>query len=710
MASFILYTAIMINVSSNCCSGRQYRAIFLCTSEPVLEDGSTANPTKSICDRSVFNTVITRAQSLVVAVGNPFRLFGIEEKCTNGAGCWKEYVRNCMQCRSLEVIAERDGSALNVLQEVVFKSLNKQLKAIEPVVGSGDSILEAYNAKLRSKSHNKWAKIALQSFDGDRGWTVWTEENPAAKMVKDSPVKTDSDGLLCHLEQKTYRKCIAQPLDPTLKEIILQGVNNRRCAFDQAIVKVQTMHEGSTGEQYGRVTDVVEQGDGKQFVCRVDQYNAIFFHPVDRKSPKIVNLPQLARTLIRLEYPDKVNREQLQSGRHDVICFDPESVKQDEVPKVQESIPLDIAVHLLFVVWPINWDKEHRWPLGVVVGAIPKGETFFHAERLLRVQYQIDDPEPEFYDNAAEDSAASLSTLPTVEQPHWEGAITIDPEGAINLDDALTLTELEITEDGSTLLEFGVHIANVGRYLPRKSELHEMILEKCTSVYGRCQGEFRFQPMLPKTFSSKLSLDPLSARFSISVTSKVIRAKDGNLHFLEEEGVDVHFSEDTVHSLLKITYEEAETLLSFCDSCSIGEGSLHKRVLEYNKHFAEQNQLTCQERLNLLGRIAHSLRKKRLGQAGIACSLNDSDTERHPQAHFLVSELMIWANACVAKKLCESRLPAVLLRVQPPPNQQKIEVIQEEFSSVIASTPLVRIGVLCTFTQIIRACTTLARG
>ena len=675
----------------NCFSGRQYRAVFLCTSEPVLENGCTANPTKSICDKSVFNTVITRAQSLVVAVGNPFRLFHIEERCANGAACWKEYVRNCMQCQSLDVIAERDRSALSSLQEVVFESLSKQLKAREPVVNSGDSILEAYNAELSKKSHNKRAKIALRSFGGDRGWTVWTEENPQKKEIKDSPKKINSDGLLCRLEQKTYRKCIAQPLDSTLKEIILQGVNNRRCAFDQATVKVQTLHEGSSGEQYGRVTDVVEQGEAKQFVCRVDQYNAIFFFPVDGKSPKIVNLPQLSRTLMRLECPDDISRDQLESGRHDVMCFDPETVKQGKVPKVQESIPLDIAVHLLFVVWPINWDKEHRWPLGVVVGAIPKGETFFHAERLLRVQYQIDDPDPNFDGSPAEDSATNMSSLPTVGHPHWEGAITIDPEGAINLDDALTLTEVEITEDGSTLLEYGVHIANVGRYLPRRSELDERILEKCTSVYGRCQGEFKFQPMLPKEFSSKLSLDPVSARFCISVTSKVTRSIDGNLQLLEES-VGVHISEDTVRSMLKITYKEAEILLRISDGYSIEEDNLPTRVKEYNQIAAEQNQLTCQERLNLLGRIAQSLHSKRLGQAGIACPLSDYDTERHPQAHFLVSELMIWANACVAKKLLESHLPAVLLRVQPPPNQQKIEMILEEFSSVIASTSLVRIS------------------
>ena len=64
-------------------------------------EGKTANPTKSICDKFVFNTVITRAQSLVVAVGNPYRLFKIEDQCPNGKGCWKEYVRHCLKRRTV---------------------------------------------------------------------------------------------------------------------------------------------------------------------------------------------------------------------------------------------------------------------------------------------------------------------------------------------------------------------------------------------------------------------------------------------------------------------------------------------------------------------------------------------------------------------------------------------------------------------------------
>ena len=124
--------------------GREYRAVFLCTSEPVLEDGSTANPTKSICDKFVFNTVITRAQSLVVAVGNPYRLFDIEEKNPNGAGCWKEYVTQCFKKYTVK------GSNLKKLQKVLHTSPDVPEEEAE------DPILDSYSeirAHLPLKMH-----------------------------------------------------------------------------------------------------------------------------------------------------------------------------------------------------------------------------------------------------------------------------------------------------------------------------------------------------------------------------------------------------------------------------------------------------------------------------------------------------------------------------------------------------------------------------
>ena len=52
-------------------------------------------------------------------------------------------------------------------------------------------------------------------------------------------------------------------------------------------------------DRCGQVIEVTEQGPQQQFVCSVDGHNSIFFCPIDRKSPKLVNLPGLSREMLK---------------------------------------------------------------------------------------------------------------------------------------------------------------------------------------------------------------------------------------------------------------------------------------------------------------------------------------------------------------------------------------------------------------------------
>ena len=81
-------------------AGEEFRACFISTTEPTWKDGSSRNPTKGICDPYVFNTALTRAQSLVVAMGNPFLLLKMERHMVQkypriGKG-WSTYIRECL--------------------------------------------------------------------------------------------------------------------------------------------------------------------------------------------------------------------------------------------------------------------------------------------------------------------------------------------------------------------------------------------------------------------------------------------------------------------------------------------------------------------------------------------------------------------------------------------------------------------------------------
>lgn len=74
--------------------------MFLSTTEPTKKDGSTLDPTKSICDPFVFNTVISRARLVIVSVGNPFTLLRKESHMVRKYGdrgrCWSNYLKLCL--------------------------------------------------------------------------------------------------------------------------------------------------------------------------------------------------------------------------------------------------------------------------------------------------------------------------------------------------------------------------------------------------------------------------------------------------------------------------------------------------------------------------------------------------------------------------------------------------------------------------------------
>ena len=79
--------------------------LFLSTYEATDKDGSTRNPTKSIADPYVVNTVVTRARSLVVSVGNPYMLLNMEKhmckKYGEKAKYWSNYIKRCLEQNSI---------------------------------------------------------------------------------------------------------------------------------------------------------------------------------------------------------------------------------------------------------------------------------------------------------------------------------------------------------------------------------------------------------------------------------------------------------------------------------------------------------------------------------------------------------------------------------------------------------------------------------
>ena len=114
-------------------TGQEFQAVFLSTTEPVSEDGNTLNPTKSPCDRYIFNTVLTRAKSLVVVVGSPRILLNTESHMVKLYGdkgrCWSLYLKSCLEHGTLIVpsLVESDQSIAQRFKEQLAAHLGATL-------------------------------------------------------------------------------------------------------------------------------------------------------------------------------------------------------------------------------------------------------------------------------------------------------------------------------------------------------------------------------------------------------------------------------------------------------------------------------------------------------------------------------------------------------------------------------------------------------
>ena len=76
--------------------GLEYSLLFISTVESLELSGRPFDVLKSFCHPAVFNTAITRSQSLVVAVGNPLVLMMSEATIDEPKWCWREFVLRCM--------------------------------------------------------------------------------------------------------------------------------------------------------------------------------------------------------------------------------------------------------------------------------------------------------------------------------------------------------------------------------------------------------------------------------------------------------------------------------------------------------------------------------------------------------------------------------------------------------------------------------------
>jgi ribonuclease R len=227
--------------------------------------------------------------------------------------------------------------------------------------------------------------------------------------------------------------------------------------------------------------------------------------------------------------------------------------------------------------------------------------------------------------------------------------LTIDPVDARDFDDAISFKVLK-----GGWYEIGIHIADVGHFIPAGSAIDQEAFKRATSVYL----PDRVLPMLPERLSNELcSLRPNEDKCTFSVVVKINKA--GKV-------ADSWIGKTLIHSDRRYAYEDVQEVIEGAPDSNA------KQLLVLNE--MAQN-LRAQRFAN--GAINFSSQEVRfkLDETGKPIGIIIKESK---EAHQLIEEFMLLANRTVAAFVAEMKLDNEPVpfpyRVHDYPDQEKLKV------------------------------------
>ena len=603
----------------------EYEIIFLSTAEPTEDDGRSKNPTTSPCAQQVFNTVITRAKSLVVCAGNPLLLMTTEKFMNNEAFCWKEYIKRCLLNKTFNFPPKLFPVTEKYTDYLLRLIFTPSYKAIQ---FNGDKILQSLYEEIRKCYGN--GKLF---FDYAKG------KYEVCNKVSGKYSSTKLTGNInyelkrCTIEIKSKNLAIAYNKS---NSITIEGFRNRRGAFDGDTVDV-AVFEGNRG----RVVRVVESNHCETFVCKADSSNVVFTPVDDETAPKFNNIPWISKDM------------QLDSWQKKYICiFNEEKLHMESILKVKDLIPHSNALNLLFVVKFIKWKVRCRNAWGAVIEALPVTTSPFFSELLL----QFTDSLPP--DNTIKTHESYHKSHSIVDESLcYNSAFTIDLPTAENLDDAISLEPCKNSKEGA--FELAILITSVSEDITEDMATYA---EQRVCARNRCQ-----YPILPFDYCEQFSLKPGQLCKVIAIKADVI-IKDDSISIS-----NVLHERAKIKSQLKLDYKNAQHILN-------GK-KVDTAVAHDVKLYDKNNTMSLKEQLSCLLKIAQHLRVERLGSRGYYYDCNDEESKWW-QSHLIVEELMIWANRYIAQHVLRRCPNIAILRIQSPPSNDEKLSLQAKYDHI----------------------------
>ncbi|XP_043099695.1 helicase with zinc finger domain 2 [Puntigrus tetrazona] len=430
----------------------------------------------------------------------------------------------------------------------------------------------------------------------------------------------------CRLKMERHDQAHASPVgEPTLC-IKICGRENVGRSFpgDEVCVEIlDREHCPQKGEVLnGKVVGLINRDENALiFICKMVEDDPKLVAPVNKHMTRI-------RTVQTSPDSGIVEIREYKNGRW---------VKK-ETERISENIMLVVKV--------IKWENGKTYPLGVVTKVIPECDAF---KEILEIELGCENTPPPFkLQEPIEDEALSRTQLYEI------FTFTIDPPEAENLDDAISVKEIN-----SDRYQIGIHVTDVASVIPKYSEQDNFARQCGKTIYTPEKGDvnFLFSRDLRK---NHLSLVPDEDRKAISLLVDV----DKNTSQI----LNMDFDQTLIRSDRQMSYEVADGIIQ-----------------KYCSGDSEPLRFSCvEECLAVACRFSEVHRKYRL-EGGWLFGRRAGQS----RSRVMVEELMNLYNSAAAEKLISTDVTRDLtpLRCHREPDPEQLTQFKEKYSELILMSP-----------------------
>ncbi|XP_009986733.1 PREDICTED: helicase with zinc finger domain 2 [Tauraco erythrolophus] len=631
--------------------GREFRVIIISTvhtSESLRV--SASHHLEFFNEARVLNTIMTRAQSLVVAVGDAVAL------CSHGqcSKVWKRFIQQCIENGSVfpenltmaqikQAACDKESWSRRSPEGDEEDSNSEHCSSEAESLNPDDPILQ----ELLDESKNVLVTVSDEGLLNvkSEASSLWEERQEyvsfSSQMMQE----------YLHMHPKMYKRCelIKEGFDRasafTLNDspamsIQIKGRVNCGTAFtgDEVLVEILqgSVADGGSHRPQGKVVGILKRAERERiFICMMDEFDPRVMIPINPTVTKIF-VPGLK------EKPNVIPIRKLVNGKYRVVSC--EKINQ-ETRRCQ-----------FFCVQVICWREGFYYPLGIITEVLQAALTLEEGLKILDLEYGLEKKYPAAVtkESARYTSSSKLNlTKENLKDCRSYPTFTVDPQGARDLDDAVSVRDL------GRHYEIGIHIADVAGVVPKGSALDLEAKKRGVTYYAPNQEPLCMFP--PHISQDVCSLLPQKERRVISLFVTVEKETDEML-----EGV---FKLSVIRSDRQLSYEEAELCIK--DHYRGAAGALRFDTLE-----------DC---IAVAYHFSRIHRKCRLQEDCFYDRLDEESSPGNRGSHQMIEELMIMFNSFVAEFLTnqEDTRSVTPLRCQCEPSPQQLSLMRNKYSHIL---------------------------